>query len=250
MPVFNGNATLHQSMMSILRQSVEDLELIVVDDGSSDDSVHIAERLAQTDDRVRLERREKSGGPAAARNTGIVKAKGQYLAFCDADDMWLPHKLERQLECAKRSGAALIYSSYHRIAPSFRASAEAFEPEGRVVCVPTKLTHEELLAGNKIGNLTAMVNLSVTGPVTMTDRPGAEDWALWLEITRRFGAAHGIEEPLALYRAEQKGSHSNDRLRAIRAVWRVLREQENVPRWKAAWYLMRSSIAALRKSRI
>ncbi len=250
MPVFNGTVTLHQSMISVLSQSIRDLELIVVDDGSSDSSAEIAEHLAQTDDRVRLARRAKSGGPAAARNTGIATAKGSYLAFCDADDMWLEHKLERQLECAERTGAPLIYSSYHRIAPDFHKGAADFTPEGRLVSVPPKLTHADLLAGNKIGNLTAMVNLSITGPVTMADRSGAEDWALWLEITRKFGAARGVEEPLALYRAEQKGSHSDDRLRAIRAVWRVLREQENVPRWRAAWYLMRSSSAALRKSRI
>ncbi|RUP86861.1 glycosyltransferase family 2 protein [Dermabacter sp. HSID17554] len=250
MPVFNGTATLHQSMTSILRQSVPDLELVVVDDGSSDDSAAIADRLAQTDDRVRLKRRSQSGGPAAARNTGIATAKGRYLAFCDADDMWLPHKLERQIACAERTGAPLIYSSYHRIAPDYHASAADFEPEGRVVSVPTKLTHDDLLAGNQIGNLTAMVNLEVTGDVTMPDRPGAEDWALWLSITREHGAAHGVHEPLALYRAEQEGSHSDDRLRAIRAVWRVLREQEGVPRLKAAWYLTRSSVAALKKSKI
>ncbi|WP_284346101.1 glycosyltransferase family 2 protein [Dermabacter sp. Marseille-Q3180] len=250
MPVFNGTATLHQSMISVLNQSIRDLELIVVDDGSNDDSAEIAERLAQEDDRVRLERRAKSGGPAAARNSGIAQAKGRYLAFCDADDMWLPHKLELQIACAERTGAPLIYSSYHRIAPDFHESAADFTPEGRLVSVPPKITYRDLLAGNKIGNLTAVVNLSVTGPVTMADRSGAEDWALWLEITRKFGAARGIEEPLALYRAEQKGSHSDDRLRVIRAVWRVLREQENVPRWKAAWYLMRSAVAALRKSRI
>ena len=250
MPVFNGTATLHQSMTSILRQSIRDLELVVVDDGSNDDSAAIAVRLAQEDERVRLVRRAESGGPAAARNSGIATAKGRYLAFCDADDMWLPHKLERQIACAERTGAPLIYSSYHRIAPDYHASAADFEPEGRVVSVPAKLTHNDLLAGNRIGNLTAMVDLKATGHVTMPNYQGAEDWALWLAITREHGAAHGVQEPLALYRAEQDGSHSADRLRAIRAVWRVLREQEGVPRLKAAWYLGRSSVAALKKSTI
>lgn len=250
MPVYNGTATLHQSMMSILRQSVPDLELVVVDDGSSDDSAAIVERLAQEDERVRLERRPHSGGPAAARNTGIATAKGRYLAFCDADDIWLPHKLERQIACAERTGAPLIYSSYHRIEPGFHDSAEDFEPSGRVVCVPTKLTYEKLLTGNHIGNLTAMVNRAVAGPVTMPDYQGAEDWALWLTITREHGAAHGVQEPLALYRAAQDDSHSADRVRAIRAVWRVLRDQENVPRLKAAWCLARNAVGALKKSKI
>lgn len=250
MPVFNGARTLRRSMTSVLDQTCRNLELVVVDDGSTDETVPITDELARHDQRVRLIRRERSGGPAAARNTGIASGTARYLAFCDADDLWLPGKLERQLEEAEATGAALVYSGYHRIDSSFAGSATDFVPEGRVVHVPTRLTRAALLRRNVIGNLTAVVDTRRTGPVSMPDIPGAEDWALWLGILRAGGTAVGINEPLALYRAAQPGSHSADRRRAVRAVWQVLRQQERLAVPSAAVHLATGALAALRKNRI
>ncbi|WP_227873227.1 glycosyltransferase family 2 protein [Brachybacterium ginsengisoli] len=250
MPVFNGARTLRRSLGSVLDQTRSDLELIVVDDASTDDTAHIVEEVAQGDSRVRLIRRERSGGPAAARNTGIASGTGRYLAFCDADDLWLPDKLERQLTLAEAEGASLVYSGYHRVDAGFAGSAADFVPEGRVVRVPTRVTRAALRRGNVIGNLTAVVDLQRTGPVSLPDIPGAEDWALWLLIVGAGGAAVGIDEPLALYRADQPGSHSADRTRAVRAVWQVLRQQERLSMPGAAANLFLGAVAALRKNRI
>lgn len=250
MPVYNGARTLRRSLGSVLDQSCSDLELIVVDDASTDDTAHIVEEVAGTDPRLRLVRREHSGGPAAARNTGIASGVGRYLAFCDADDLWLPEKLERQLALAEAESAALIYCGYHRVEAGFSGSAADFVPEGRVVHVPTRVTHRELRRGNVIGNLTAVVDLHRTGPVSLPDIPGAEDWALWLLIVGAGGTAVGIDEPLALYRADQPGSHSADRTRAVRAVWQVLRQQERLSPPSAAVNLFLGAVGALRKNRI
>lgn len=250
MPVFNGERTLRRSMVSVLDQSWRNLELVVVDDASTDDTPRLAEQLAAQDARVRVLRRERGGGPAAARNTGIRSARGRYLAFCDADDMWLPEKLARQLDLARSTGAALVYCGYHRIAADFDGGPADFVPEGREVRVPACLTHAALRRRNDIGNLTAVVDLDRTGEVAMPDVPGAEDWALWLRIVGRCGPAAGITEPLALYRAAQPGSHSSDRLRALRAVWGVLRGQEGMSVPAAAVHLVTSAVSALRKSKI
>lgn len=250
MPVFNGARTLRQSVHSVLDQTCRDLELVVVDDASTDGTAGLVEELAEQDGRVRLVRRGRSGGPAAARNTGIAVGTGRYLAFCDADDLWLPEKLQRQLDLAEATGAALLYCGYHRVDAAFAGSAADFRPEGRVVNVPPRLTHAALLHRNVIGNLTAVVDTQRTGPVSMPDIQGAEDWALWLRILRACGAAAGIDEPLALYRAAQPGSHSADRTRAVRAVWTVLRKQERLSVPSAAMHLVTGAVAALRKNRI
>ncbi|MCS6711048.1 glycosyltransferase family 2 protein [Brachybacterium sp. EF45031] len=250
MPVFNGAHTLEQSMGSVLDQTCADLELLVVDDASTDSSAQVVERAASADPRVRLLRRASSGGPAAARNTALASARGRYVAFCDADDLWLSHKLERQLELARTSGAALVYCGYHRIAADYAGSVAQFTPDGRVVRVPSRLTHAQLLRRNVIGNLTAVVDTARTGPVRMPDLPGAEDWALWLKVVREHGPAAGIDQPLALYRTAQAHSHSADRGRAVRAVWRVLRQQEHLSRPGAAVRLLTGIAAALRKRRI
>ncbi len=250
MPVFNGARTLRQSVTSVLDQTCRDLELVVVDDASTDATARIAQELAEQDGRVRIVRRERSGGPAAARNSGIASGTGRFLAFCDADDLWLPEKLQRQLDLAGTSGASLLYCGYHRVSADFAGSGADFVPEGRVVHVPARLTHAGLLRRNVIGNLTALVDLRRTGPVSMPDVPGAEDWALWLSILREGGTAAGIDEPLALYRAAQEGSHSSDRTRAVRAVWQVLRGQERLSVPSAVVHLVTGIVAALRKNRI
>jgi len=233
MPAFNSAQTLRESAQSVLDQTWNSVELIVVDDASTDDTPALAEDLASRDARVRLIPRAEQGGPAVARNTGIAAAQGRYLAFCDADDLWLPEKLERQLELAAATGAALIYSSYHRVDAGFAGSAASFRPDGRVIQAPPRLTHAELLRRNAIGCLTAVVDRDQTGPVEMPNIPGAEDWALWLQILRNGRAAVGVREPLALYRVASAGSHSAQRRRAVGAVWRVLREQERLS-WPAA----------------
>ena len=250
MPTHNSARTLRESVASVLDQTFQSLELIVVDDGSSDASAQVVDEISTRDARVRLIRRASTSGPAVARNTGLAQARGRYLAFCDSDDLWLPTKLERQLEVLEVSGATLAYSGYHRVASDFAGTAARFRTEGRIVHVPTSLTHAQLLRGNVVGCLTAVVDVEQTGPVAMPDVPGAEDWALWLHILRDGGTAVGIDEPLALYRASQPRSHSARRWRAVRAVWRVLREEERLSAPRATGHLVTTTIAALRKNRI
>lgn len=250
MPAFNSSRTLRDSAQSVLDQTFDSLELIIVDDVSADATLEVADDLARRDARVRVVRRERRGGPAAARNSGIALARGRFVAFCDADDQWLPHKLERQLESAASSGAALVYSAYHRVDAEFNGSARDFVPDGRVIRVPPRVTYAELLRSNVIGCLTALVDRQQAGEISMPDIPGAEDWALWLRILRSGGSAVGLEEPLALYRAAQPGSHSASRWRAIKAVWRVLREEEGLSVAASFGHLVTDAAAALRKNRI
>ncbi|WP_243063523.1 glycosyltransferase family 2 protein [Humibacter sp. RRB41] len=250
MPAFNSARTLRDSVQSVLDQTLDSLELIIIDDASADDTTAVAEELAGRDARVKLVSRPTQGGPAAARNTGIAAARGRYLAFCDADDLWLPTKLERQLELAGATGATLVYSAYHRVDADFAGSVNTFRSQGRVVRVPSRLTYAQLLHSNVIGCLTAVVDLERAGAVSMPDLAGAEDWALWLHILRDGGHAAGVDEPLALYRVAGPGSHSASRWRAIRAVWRVLRTEEGLSAPRAALFLVTDAVAGLRKSRI
>lgn len=250
MPAYNSAATLADSATSVLAQSMGDLELVIADDGSTDETAAEAGRLAIDDDRVRILRLHGRSGPAGARNAAIAVARGRYLAFCDADDLWLPTKLERQLAVAAETGAPLVFSAYHRVDAGHTGGARGTVPDGRVVHVPARVTHDELLRRNVIGCLTAMVDLAQSGPITMPDIPGAEDWATWLGILRDGGTAVGIDEPLALYRTAQAGSHSRRRWRAACAVWRVLREQEGLDPVRAGRHLVTDAVAALRKTRI
>ncbi|HZP12813.1 MAG TPA: glycosyltransferase family 2 protein [Nevskiaceae bacterium] len=114
LPTFNRAHSLPRAMRSVLGQSYRNLELLVVDDCSTDDSERIVAAFAANDPRVRLIRRERNGGAAAARNTGIGEARGELIAFQDSDDEWLADKLERQVMAlhAAGEGTALCVSAY------------------------------------------------------------------------------------------------------------------------------------------
>src|SRR5688500_7031207 len=113
MPAYNAEATIASAMASVRAQTYAGWELIVVDDGSTDRTAEIAAGAAATDKRIRVIR-QRNQGVAAARNAAIEAATGRYLAFLDADDLWLPSKLERQLCFMCLRSAALSATAYRR----------------------------------------------------------------------------------------------------------------------------------------
>src|SRR5690625_1939783 len=115
MPVHNAGSMLGPSVRSVLRQTHTDLELLITDDGSTDDSWEQIQAFAADDDRVRPRRTPTSQGAARARNAAITRARGNFVAFLDSDDMWLPEKLERQVEFAQSTGTLLTFTSYYKV---------------------------------------------------------------------------------------------------------------------------------------
>src|SRR3546814_18399393 len=107
-------------MESVLAQTHQLLELIVVDDGSTDSSLSVASAIADADARVRLLRNERNLGVAATRNHALEVASGRYVAFLDSDDRWLPGKLQLQIADKDAAGGAASYGHYHRVAEAGR----------------------------------------------------------------------------------------------------------------------------------
>lgn len=194
LPVYNGAATVGATIASVLAQTHRDLELIVVDDGSTDATPAIAAAVA--DPRVRLHS-FPNRGLAASRNRGIRLARSPFVAFIDADDLWTPGKLAAQLAALRaRPDAALAYSwtdcideHDRRLGPGSHVTAE-----GRV--------YERLLAWNFLDNgSSALVRaeaLARAGPFDET-LPAAEDWDLWLRLAWAYPFAC-VPEAQVLYR--------------------------------------------------
>lgn len=118
LPLYNGREFINETLLSIAKQSFTDTELIVVDDGSTDDSCSIINQIRNESEYPILKNLQilskENGGVASARNFGIKAAKGKYLAFIDQDDLWMPQKLEQQIAALENSGAIWCYSSYLR----------------------------------------------------------------------------------------------------------------------------------------
>lgn len=225
MPALNAEAHLARAVASVQVQTRSDWELIIADDGSSDGTLPVAFSYAKTDPKIRvLSRAERDAtGAAAARNRGIAKARGRYLAFLDADDEWLPEKLRLQVGRMETEGLALTFTGFWR-----DRSTRRYE-----VKVPPRVTREGLLRGNVMGTLTVVCDREQLGDVAFPGLSMRQDYALWLDLLGRVEAAQALQAPLAVSHVTP-GSLSSNRLRATRATWRVYREFAGLGRLAAA----------------
>lgn len=191
MPMFNASDTVRESVYSVLRQTHKNLELIIVDDCSTDSSYEIAEEMQKVDRRVNVIRLNKNSGAGFARNVGIEKSSGNYIAFLDADDSWTESKLEKQLLAANTSGAALVCTGYTIFNRNGQKKGNK-QP-------PLWITHQDLLKSNLIGCLTALYSVDKIGKVYMPLIRKRQDYAMWLQITKKYGPAYCVQEDLAQY---------------------------------------------------
>lgn len=250
MPVYNSAATLGASVRSVLAQTHADVELLVTDDGSSDESMDLLADFARQDERVLPEAAPERGGAARARNLAIARARGDFVAFLDSDDLWLPAKLEQQLAFAATAGAPLTYTSYYKMQADYDGEAVDFVPNGRVVWAPEEVDYRAMLVQDHIGALTAMYDRNVLGTRLMPDMPKRQDYALWLSIMRDGTPARGLREPLAVYRAQRAGSLSSNKLALVPHNWALYREHERLSVPRSARALAGAVWHSLRKSRI
>jgi teichuronic acid biosynthesis glycosyltransferase TuaG len=239
-PAYNAGRTLAETVASLQAQSLGDWEMLIVDDASQDDTRALMARLAAQDARIRPMVQERNAGPARARDRALLAARGRYIAFLDSDDLWLPEKLERQLEFMQRRNAAFSFTGFRRM------SADGARL-GRRIHVPERLTYGQLLGNTAIATSSAIIDRETTGPFRMTETY-YDDFALWLEITRRGFAAAGLDLDLMRYRVVG-GSVSRNKTRSARMVWRTYREVERLGLARASWSFVRYATNALLKYR-
>ena len=118
MPAYNAEPFIEEAIASVIAQTVADWELIVIDDCSTDDTVQIVSAFVRQDPRIQLLTNASNMGVAKTRNRGLDLCRGQYVAFIDSDDVWHSHKLEKQLDLLKKTGAGICYCSYGIIGAS------------------------------------------------------------------------------------------------------------------------------------
>jgi len=234
MPAFNAEEFLSDSVASVMAQTYKNWELLIVDDMSTDATLSHAQLMARGDERIRVIHLAVNGGVSNARNVGIEAALGQYLAFLDSDDLWLPKKLAIQVEFMKCHNASFSFTSYRRIAKDGRL--------GGLVKVPNKVSYRQLLRGNVIGCLTVLIDRQIISSFTMP-KVGHEDYATWLQILKMGNIAWGIQEDLARYRISWT-SVSRDKKRSSLWTWNIYRHEQKLSIIKSFWYFIHQSIRA------
>ncbi len=236
-PLYNSQKFIAESIKSVFAQSYKNWELIVIDDNSTDRSSEIVEGYIKKDNRIKLIKLDKNVGGAAARNTGIKAAQGDYIAFLDSDDLWYPKKLEKQVEFMKKNNHNLTYTWYEKVDVNGK-------PLGKAMMSKSSVTYEEMLKSNHIGCLTAMYSVKKLGKIYMPEIEKRHDYALWLEILKRTRYAYCLEEVLGQYRIV-KGSLSSSKINLINYHWRLFREIESFNGIKSFYYLVWNIISKL-----
>jgi glycosyltransferase involved in cell wall biosynthesis len=206
--------------------------------------------FARQDERVFPESAPERGGAGRARNLSITRARGEYVAFLDSDDLWLPEKTERQIEFARAVDAPLTFTSYYKMDAEYDGEGADFIPSGRVVHAREHVDYHAMLIQDHIGALTAMYDRSVLGTRLMPEMRKRQDYALWLSIMRDGTPSRGLPEPLAVYRSHRKGSLSSNKLSLVQYNWSLYREHERLSLPRSTRALAGAAWHSLRKSRI
>ena len=190
--LYNSGDFIERTIKSVLAQTYTNWEMVITDDCSVDDGPSVVESYAAADPRIRLVRLSSNGGPGVARNNSIMEAKGQYIAFLDSDDTWMPDKLERELELMKSTGCGVVYSSYLTCDENDRIT-------GLVEC-KNRVCYWRIVCDNAIGFMTMMYDRKVTGLVLLPEIRKRQDWGLNILLLRKCRVAYGVKKPLASYR--------------------------------------------------
>lgn len=202
-PSYNSSKYITQTIESVLSQSYTNWEMLITDDCSTDDSVQIIESFSEKDSRIKLFKLEKNSGAGVARNNSIKESKGQYFAFLDSDDRWMPDNLERKVSFMRETGCSVVYSSY-------LTCSEGGENLGIVVCRKHE-TAFSIKCDDKMGALTFMYDMSKVGKLYMPIIRKRQDWCYKMMVMQIAKDAYGIKEPLGIYRLANNSLSRNKR---------------------------------------
>ncbi len=213
MPAYNCEAFISEAIQSVKDQTYANWELLVIDDSSLDASPGIIKSWSNKDLRIHFLSNTKNRGTHYSRNKGIEASSGKFIAFLDADDLWKPQKLEKQLELMDKEKIPACFSSYALM------DEKGTLINRKIEALPV-LTYEKLLKANYVGNLTGIYNASQLGKIYSPDILKRQDWALWLDVIKKGGPMKGIEEALAYYRL-RKGSISKNKMEMLKYNFNV-----------------------------
>lgn len=216
MPVYNASRFLEDAVQSALRQTYHNIELIMIDDCSQDDSLEIAKHYQNQDSRIRIIAGRENQGVARVRNIGILEAEGDYIAFLDSDDMWDNEKLERQVRLLEKEKAQLAYCSYDFV-------NEDGENVRKPFIVPKETNYKRMLTSSVISCSTALIDSQLLKKHCFNPEYYHEDYVLWMELLALPVKAVGDQMVLMHYR-QVAGSRSNNKWNAAYQRWKVYRD--------------------------
>ena len=214
-PLYNEEKYITTCVESVINQTYKNIEIIVVDDKSTDNSLKVLEKIK--DKRLKIIKLPENKGVANARNKGVEAATGSYLCFLDSDDFWDKYKIEKQIKYIKNK--AFVYRKY--------AYTDKDGNIIKVANVAKKLSYQEALKNTCIFTSTVMFDLTKINKedLHMPKLQIGEDTYVWWNVLKKGITAYGMEEVFAYYR--QKGnSLSSNKIKAVKCAWKLYKLQD------------------------
>ena len=241
MPAYNAEDYIVDSILSAINQSYDGVELIVIDDCSTDNTVLTVKERFNDDDRVKLIINSNNSGPGISRNNGIKTAKGRFIAFLDSDDIWLSEKLSRQISFMGRNKSGFSFTQYRR----FRTS---IKDVGHLINIPNSLDYKGLLKNTAIATSSVVIDRKIIGdiPLVRVSKEYIEDYILYYQILKKGFNALGLKNDLLRYRVVSD-SFSRNKANYSLKVWRTYREIEGLNLFHAFYYFSSYAIRAVIK---
>ena len=229
MPTYNCGRFITETIESIQAQTYANWEIEIVDDCSKDDTREIVAALIEKEPRIHYYCLECNSGAAVARTEAMKRARGEYMAFCDSDDLWMPNKLELQLAFMNDNGYAFSCTAYEQI-------DEESNSLNRVIKTVKKTDYNRLLLDCPVGNSTVMYNVGVMGKFKVPNIRKRNDDALWLTMLKKEPYIWGMPDVLMRYRVRQNSISSN-KLELIKYHWILYRDIEHLSVFRSAFHI-------------
>ena len=239
-PMYNAEKFIGKTIESVLSQTYENWEMLIMNDVSTDNSLAVVNEYAKKDDRIKVVNTEKNMGVVKGRNHLIDLANGKYIAFLDADDYWHSQKLEKQIQFMKEKNAGISCTEYTRVKENGEKINE--------VVIKSEISYTDMLKNNYLGCLTVMYDVEKVGKRYFKELEKNEDYVLWLEIVKDVKTIYGLKENLAYYRVLDN-SRSSNKSKTAKVRWEIYRKIEKLSLLKSIYYFMHYAVRAVLKSK-
>ena len=238
-PMYNAEKFIGKTIESVLAQTYQNWEMLIMNDVSTDNSLAIVSLYAKKDERIKIVNTEKNVGVVKGRNFLIDLASGKYIAFLDADDYWHNEKLEKQIKFMKEKNASISCTEYTRVKEN--------EEKINDVIIKEEISYNDMLKNNYLGCLTVIYDAKKIGKRYFKELEKNEDYVLWLEIVKDVNTIYGLKENLAYYRVLDN-SRSSNKVKTAKVRWEIYRKIEKLSLLKSIYYFLHYAIKAVLKN--
>lgn len=240
-PVYNSSEYIEETLNSVVKQTYKNLEIIIIDDCSIDNSEEILQNFIKKHQKINIRyyKQKENKGVANARNKALNLAKGRFVAFLDSDDIWDKRKIEKQLNVMKKKDISFSYTAIKMIDKKNKVVKEKRN-------IKESITYKGLLYNTMIATSSVVIDRSIIGDFKMPLRRTGQDYATWLSILRSGIIAYGINEDLVKYRVRDDSLSSN-KLKSIRQVFDIQVKEEKINKILAGWHTIFFCLNALKK---